>query len=158
MLYKNTHLKIITLTGTLFVSSTLLMSPFSWAANSPVKSVDAAGNVTYSDKPIPEAKKTSRVSIQPGPSSNEIDAAQQQAEKNISTAKDIDKKNAAEQRPANKAPKRQSSNDTVTSSGTSIQPFYGKKPHHKPIHNKPGINPPKPQHPIARPGAGGGMR
>ena len=160
MLYKNTNLAITSSTSIVLLLQSVYLSSFSFAANSPVKSVDAEGNVTYSDKPVPDAKKVSKVSIHPGPSSDEIDAAKQQAEKNISSAKEIDKKNTAEQKKQkhpSKAPEtKKQHDDTVIISGTHKRPHYGTKPRPKPPIDRPGINPPTPQHPIARPGGGGG--
>jgi len=76
------------------------------AANSPVKSIDESGHVTYSDKPAANAETVSKVKIQAGPSETEINSAQQQAKKNINTAKEIDQKNTAALEKQNKKAKQ----------------------------------------------------
>lgn len=57
-----------------------LSIPVSLFAQGPVKSVDESGNVTYSDRPTSDAVSSTEVSIQPGPSQSEIDAAKQRAD------------------------------------------------------------------------------
>lgn len=49
-------------------------------AQTPVKSVDKAGNITYSDKPVDGALSTTVVPIDPGPDPSQVEAAQEEVE------------------------------------------------------------------------------
>ncbi len=158
------------LTLAFLISSILFFMSTPSQTNSPVKSVDAEGNVTYSDKPVANAKKVTKVPIHKGPSDNEINAAQQQANKNIKAAKQIDEKNAAEKEKRQAKQKAEQAAqtppplqpDVIYTGGTRIaRPPYGNRP--KPVHpivpipshpiNRPGINPPPANLP-SRPRAG----
>lgn len=138
----------------------LLITPILSQANSPVKSVDADGNVTYSDQPVSNAKTITKVPIHEGPTNNEINAAQQQAEKNIKTADKIDKQNAAElekrkaqqkqytaKKPAASEPPLQP--DVIYTGGTRLNP-YATRPKQRPPVNRPGIRPPVTIQPIPK--------
>lgn len=148
--------KKITFISATLLSNILLISPQNLFADGPVKSVDQSGNVTYSDKPVPDAVEVSKVPIIPGPSESEVNAAQQQAEKNITAAKKVDQKNKEQQ--AKKKAQQQSSakeqKGTNTTTQTDQQPntypiYYpprnrapghrppGKPPAHKPPNRKP---------------------
>ncbi|RDH82892.1 MAG: hypothetical protein DIZ80_11530 [endosymbiont of Galathealinum brachiosum] len=131
----------------------LITSPVSLFANSPVKSVDSAGNVTYSDKPVAGAQAVTKVPIKAGPSASEIDAAQQQARKNINQAEKIDL--TPEPKAKKQAPNKTASEEDrpVINAGGSNRK-YGTKPVPRPPINRPGINPP-PSNMPARPRAGG---
>lgn len=74
----------------LFLYGTILVSAsFSLLAQAPIKSVDQAGNVTYSDKPVVGAKSISSVAIEPGPSDAEVEAAEKRAGKMIKQADQV---------------------------------------------------------------------
>jgi hypothetical protein len=67
----------------------LASASFNLLAQAPIKSVDQAGNVTYSDKPVVGAKSTSNVAIEPGPSGTEIEAAEKRAGEMIKQADQV---------------------------------------------------------------------
>ena len=120
------------------------------AENSPVKSIDKSGHVTYSDKPVENAKDVSKITIDPGPSQSEIKAAQQQANQNINTAKKIELENKEEkkQKPAKQASAKEPDNKQNTiNSGASNRWPYGAIPRSgapaaRPPGRRPGVNPP----------------
>lgn len=119
-----------------------------------VKSVDAEGNVTYSDKPVPEAKTVSEISVNPGPGKDEINAAKELADKNISAAQEIrsdDKKqsNTTAIKPQTAQPDNNNSN---TQYGV---PYRRPLLRPRPPSSRPGIRPPPANLP-ARPGGGRG--
>lgn len=130
----------------------LIVSPVSLLANSPVKSIDSAGNVTYSDKPVADAQAVTKVPIQTGPSASEIDAAQQQARESIKQADNIDLNSKSTTKKHKDASTSTEVERQVINAGSRNRP-YATKPKPKPPANKPGINPPA-QRP-AGPRAGG---
>lgn len=162
MFYIINRVKLTTIL-TCFLSASLLLYAFNLHANSPVKSIDAKGNVTYSDKPVKGAEQVTKIPIQSGPTESEIDAARQQARKNIQAAEEIDASKAANKKQQN-AKHHASKKDSVITPDAiimapPISPLYRNKPN-PPVNNlpskkppeRPGINPPAiPSHPIARP-------
>ncbi|VAW68791.1 hypothetical protein MNBD_GAMMA09-1034 [hydrothermal vent metagenome] len=129
----------------LFFSCCMLFFSFTASAgNAPVKSIDEEGRVTYSDLPVPGASSTKNITIDPGPSANEIDAAQQQAKKRIKIAKKIDEANAEERkkRAEDNARKRaqRTKNDAVNDNYTRY-PYSNIWPR-PPIYRPPGYRPP----------------
>jgi hypothetical protein len=129
----------------IFVSAT----PFSVLAdNTLIKSVDASGNVTYSDKPVTNAESVTNIPIQAGPSKGEIEAAKQQAKKDINTADKIkpDNKNKS-------LPQPSPAEEGAVYSGTNSNPPFATKARHHPAKN-PGKNPPPAHRPVAQPRAG----
>jgi len=156
--------KSISLNQIYFCSVFIFLTVNTFAANSPVKSVDESGHVTYSDKPSANAESVSKVKIQAGPSESEINTAQQQANKNISAAKEIDQKNAAalEKQKANKKAEQSTAKvdpETKYLSAPTNRDKYGNKPP-RPTHpiKRPGIDPPPSNFPAARPKARAGGR
>jgi len=152
----NKKIPLTTLTCFLLFTSVNILS-----ADALVKSVDEAGNVTYSDKPVPEAKTVTKVPVHAGPSDSEIDAAKQQAEKNITAAEKIDRQNAAalkKQKHINTpAEASKQGQGEIIISGANRRPLNGVTIPHP---SRPGINPPPTKRPIAGPkaNAGGGRR
>ncbi len=145
----------------------LFLSAFSLhAKNSPVKSVDAKGNVTYSDKPVAGAEQVTKIPIHPGPSTEEIETAQQQAQKKIQTAEEITASQEAAKKlntpPAKPKKEVKKSQPDIILGGSPNRPLYGiypifpglRPPTQYPL-GRPGINPPLTTLPIARPQAGG---
>jgi len=130
------------------------LSAFGLHANPLVKSVDAQGNVSYSDKPVSGAEKVSTVPIQSGPNASEIEVAQQQAQKKIQAAQNIEPPKKTQKKPQPATEENTESQPKVIINGTPRRPIYGTRPRppgQKPPGQKPpGINPPKPSHPIAR--------
>lgn len=133
-----------------FLSVLLAFISINLSANSPVKSVDADGNVTYSDKPVSNSATVTKVPIHSGPSDNEIEAARQQAQKNIQTAEQIDASNAAEKKQAALKPKpatkpQQKQPDIIINANPQ-RPVYGIPPRRPgsrlPLQRPPGTNPP----------------
>lgn len=138
----------------------LLIAPIYSPANSPVKSVDADGNITYSDQPIANAKTVTKVSIQEGPTNTEINAAQQQAEKNIKAADKIDKQNAEELEKRKAKQKQYTAKkpaaaesplqpDVIYTGGSRLTPYISKPRPRAPL-NRPGIKPPITIQPIPK--------
>jgi len=70
---------LITSAFTLTVAASLL-------AQTPIKSVDSSGNVTYSDKATADAASSSEVQIDTGPTQSQIDEAQKRSQKTIESA------------------------------------------------------------------------
>lgn len=143
----------------LFFSCILLIAPVNSHADPLIKSVDADGNVTYSDTPVANAKTVTKVPILAGPNNSEINAAQQQAEKKINTANKIDKQNADE---LEKRKARQKQYTAKKTADTPLQPDviytgssrlnpYVNRPRPRPPINRPGINPPVTIQPVPRP-------
>ncbi len=129
----------------LFFSCCTFVFSFSASANNtPVKSIDEDGHVTYSDQPVPGASSIKKIAIEPGPSASEIDAAQQQAKKSIITAKKIDDANEEERkkRAASNAERRaqRTKNETVKDNYTRY-PYNNVWPR-PPIYRPPGYRPP----------------
>lgn len=137
----------------------LLMFPIFVLAVTPVKSVDQSGKVTYSDKPVPGAKTVSKVPLSEGPSSEEIDAAQQQAKETIKAADKVGAVNKAEseiRKSEKKTAKEPSINEQKVINGGSNRKPLDKFPVQLPVRPKPpidrpGINPPPSTRPIVRP-------
>lgn len=133
-----------------------LASGFVLSENSPVKSIDESGHITYSDKPVENAKDISKIDIKPGPSQAEIKTAQQQANKNINTAKQIELPHEVEKKnkPIIKTPKKELNNQQNTTNSTTNNRWpYGaiprpKPPVARPPGRRPGINPPPPSRPV----------
>lgn len=141
--------------STRLLFGTLLVFPVFLLASTPVKSVDPSGKVTYSDKPVLGAETVSKVPITEGPSSAEIDAAQQQAKDTIKAADKVDASNKV------KSEKRKSENKKSDGSSVTEQKVInsggGRRPldklpiRPKPPIDRPGINPPPTTKPVPRP-------
>lgn len=131
----------------------LICMPLSLFANSPVKSIDSAGNITYSEKPLAGAQVITKVPIQAGPSTSEINAAQQQAKENIEQADKIDLNPKPAAKKQSTKPTAPEVDKQVINAGSANRP-YVTKPKPRPPINRPGINPPA-KRPVARPQAGG---
>lgn len=152
MLYKTVKLIVTALLGCI-----LSTAPFKLLANSPIKSVDESGNVTYSDKAPADAVSVKKVPLHAGPSKSEINTAQKQAAKNINTAEKIDLNNNVVKRkakPKATAPKTEYQPDVIYSGAARRNP-YANKPRPKLPIQRPGINPPPAHPPARRPRAGG---
>lgn len=61
----------------------VLLLPVGLKAQTPIKSIDKAGNVTYSDRPLPDAVSTHTVAVDPGPSENEREAARERTRRTL---------------------------------------------------------------------------
>ena len=59
------------------------------------KSVDAAGNVTYSTHPPPDAQKVEQLELPPGPTAEQKAQAQQREQEIVGAAREIQKQNEA---------------------------------------------------------------
>jgi len=144
----------LTLFSTVLVNSILFGLPINLLAGTPIKSIDSSGNVTYSDKPVSDAKSVSKVVLPPGPSESEINAAKQQAEKNIDTAENIKlphEQSSKQKKSNNKASQNSTeAEQKVINAGSRKQLPAGTLPKPRPPVERPGINPP----PVARPGQG----
>ncbi|RLA23463.1 MAG: hypothetical protein DRQ61_03780 [Gammaproteobacteria bacterium] len=128
---------------------TLASIPYCLQAETPVKSVDQAGNVTYSDKPVVGAASVSKVPIEPGPSGVEIDAAKQRAGEKIKRADQAQVKRDAltkAQEAERKAEK--SSRVTVEKVEAGGQSYYDNNRFVRPIVKPPGD---RPDRPVGRP-------
>jgi len=142
------------------LSSLLLILPVSLSANSPVKSIDADGNVTYSDKPVAGAHAVKKIPLNAGPSVSEIDAAQEKAQNKIERADKVDLTPA---KPAKKQVNTNKPNEMerqVINAGNPNRP-YQDKPKPRPPIERPGTNPPASNLPArTRPSgvSGGGRR
>jgi hypothetical protein len=134
--------------GSVIISGALFFVIFNAVSAGPIKSVDEQGNVTYSDKPVLGASEVSKVPIIPGPSEAEVDAAQQQADKNINAAKKVDQKNkiAQEKRKAEQAKAKAASDskqpDTGITTNTGSGNYNGYDPYYS--RPRPPINRPRP--------------
>jgi len=148
----------------LYLVAILFIPALALAENSPVKSIDESGHVTYSDNPVENAKNVSKISIEKAPNESEIKAAQQQASQKISTANKIKlphevKKN---NNPVKKTPSKKidSEHNTINSGSSNRWPYGAiprplpKPPIARPPGQRQGINPP----PANRPGARAGRR
>ena len=82
----------------------LAISPLA-GSQTPIKSVDEQGNVTYSDQPVPEAVKTEVVPVQPGPSEEEVKAAKERLEKTEEMADEARKAREAREKEREEARK-----------------------------------------------------
>ena len=129
--------------GPLSLTISLLL-PATLSAQGPIKSLDASGNVTYSDRPTTDAVSSEEIAIEPGPTEEQIEAAkertdrlQNQADEARSQRESLSQQRAAEQE---SRPKKEveSEPETVKPSG-----YYGTV--------LPGSPPVRPQPPIARP-------
>lgn len=144
--------------STRLLFGSLLVFPVFLLAATPVKSVDQSGKVTYSDKPVPGAKTVSKVPISEGPSSAEINAAQQQAKETIKAADKVDAANKAESE--NRKSEKKSSEKSSITEQKVINSGGGRKPvdkfpvqlpvQPKPPINRPGINPPPSTQPVPK--------
>lgn len=132
-----------------------LFSVTSLHAEIPIKSVDQAGNVTYSDRPTADAVTSTEVQIEAGPTESQVEEAEKrsrqtkdaadaaQAERDALTAKqEAERKKAAEDK-ADRSP------ETVVIGNESGYPVYNPPPGSlPPIAIPPGNGP---QHPIYTP-------
>jgi len=130
-------------------------------AQPPIKSMDEAGNVTYSDKPLPDAVKTEVVPVQPGPGEDEVKAAQERIEKTEKMAEEARaarKAREKEREEARKAAEAAKPEVVIIKeeSGGGYYPEYSNPPlitpgrPGKPIHRPPPSQP-RPEHPAYRP-------
>ena len=124
-------------------------------AQAPVKSVDEKGNVTYSDKPAEGAVSATVVPVSPGPSDEEVQAAQErvkqtreQAEKAEQERKALEEKRAAERAAAEE---RKAANPEVIiiREEGGYPAYYNNPPLITP--RPPGTSPGKPDHPAYQP-------
>lgn len=145
-----------------FLACILSTSSFSLLANSPVKSIDKSGNVTYSDKPSADAVSIKKIPLHVGPSKSEIGAAQKQATKNIDAAEklNLQKKNTSQKQNPSRA-KPEITENVIYTGGVSLRPYASKlkpqapikRPEIYPPPQRPGINPPPTLRPVRRPSA-----
>ncbi len=70
----------------LIVSGFILTSATNLLAESPIKSIDRADNVTYSDRPTAGAASSTEVQIDAGPTESQVAAAKKRAQKIIESA------------------------------------------------------------------------
>ncbi|WP_457668808.1 DUF4124 domain-containing protein [Thiolapillus sp.] len=63
------------------LSSLFFLLPAMTLAETPIKSVDEAGNVTYSDKPVENAVSATVVPVDPAPDPQRVEEAKTRAEK-----------------------------------------------------------------------------
>jgi len=138
---------------------TLLMG--SWAqAQTPLKSVDEQGNVTYSDQPVPDAVKTEAVPVQPGPSEEEVKAARERIEKTEEMADEARKAREAREKEREEARRAAEAAKPevviIKEESGGYYPEYRNPPlitpgrPTNPIH-RPNPSRPKPEHPAYRP-------
>ncbi len=132
-------------------------------AEAPVKSVDSAGNITYSDKPTADAASSSVVPVDAGPTESQVEAAQQRAEKTSAQAdkaqaerEALTNKRASERKQAAQEKSAQMPETIEESSGYPVydQPLRPKPPIAKPPGNggdHPAYTPPGARPPIVRP-------
>jgi len=117
------------------------------AADQVYKSVDEAGNVTYSSTPPEDSVEVDNVELAPGPSEESVKKAQESHEKTKQTANAIDKQNKeldakrAEERKAAEAEEAKNQEITETE-------VYR---HQNTIGRHPIILPPNPVNPVAPP-------
>jgi hypothetical protein len=130
-------------------------------AQTPIKSVDKSGNVTYSDKPAEDAVSAKKVPIDPAPAPEQIKAAkervekiQEQADAAEKSRKEAEAKRLAEQEAARKREEAKPE-VIVIKEGHSGYPVYNNPPliTPPPIQKPPQQRPPgnKPDHPAYKP-------
>ena len=107
------------------------------------KSVDEAGNVTYSAEPPEDSVKVENVKVAPGPSEESIKKAQESHEKTKQTANAIAKENKELDAKRAAAEAEEAKNQETTE--TEVYR------HQNTIRNHPGVIPPRPVQPIAPP-------
>lgn len=121
-------------------------------AQTPIKSVDQAGNVTYADQPTPDAASSTEVQIEPGPSESQIEESEQRLQRTLEQA---DKAQAerdalAKQREMERQQAAASKPETIV-----IQKEGGYPVYNPPLGSRPPVGiPPStgaPQHPIYTP-------
>jgi len=119
-------------------------------AQSPIKSVDEKGQVTYSDKPMEDAVSATVVPVQPGPDEEQVKAARERAEriKEQANKAEAGRKALEEEREA--ARERKAATPEVIIKEESGYPAYYRNP---PLitPNPPETTPGKPDHPAYRP-------
>lgn len=132
-------------------------------AQTPVKSVDSAGNVTYSDKPTADAASSSEVPIDASPTESQIEAAKQRADKTRTEAdkaqaerKALSSKRESERKEAAREKSAQTPQPIEESSGYPVydKPLKPRPPIAKPPGNggdHPAYTPPGARPPVARP-------
>ena len=150
--YKSSLFESVLLSGVLyFVVANVVLA-------SPVKSVDEHGNVTYSDKPVQGAAAVSKVSIVPGPSEAEVDAAEQQADKTIKAAKKINQENkAAREKKKAEQEKSKAASDSkqLDTAPTGNSYYYPTRPRPPVLKPRPPGHKPRPPGNRPAPRAGG---
>lgn len=73
--------------GKIFIAcSFVLTGVTSLPAQTPIKSVDQSGNVTYSDKPTVDAASSTEMQIDAGPTESQIEEAKERSKKTIDSA------------------------------------------------------------------------
>lgn len=138
---------LIALSLAVFCSGDLL-------AQTPIKSIDQAGNVTYSDRATADAVSSTEVEIQPGPSESQVEESEQRLQRTVDQA---DKAQAerdalAKRREAERKEAAASKPDTIVIKNEGGYPVYN-----PPLGSRPPVGIPpstgKPVHPIYKPPA-----
>ena len=137
----------------------LAISPLA-GSQTPIKSVDEQGNVTYSDQPVSDAVKTEVVPVQPGPSEEEVKAAKERLEKTEEMADEARKAREAREKEREEARKAAEATKPdvviIKEESGGYYPEYYNPPlitpgrPTKPIH-RPNPSKPNPEHPAYRP-------
>ena len=130
------------------------------SAQTPVKSVDEQGNVTYSDQPVPDAVMTETVPVQSGPSEEEVKAARERIEKTEEMADEARKAREAREKEREEARRAAEAAKPevviIKEESGGYYPEYSSPPlitpgrPTNPIH-RPNPSQPKPEHPAYRP-------
>lgn len=150
---------------TLIACAFALTSAANLLAQTPIKSVDSSGNITYSDKAAADAASSSEVRIDTGPTQSQIDEAQKRSQETIDSANkaqaerdavsadlEAERKKAAEARAAQKPEViiiKEEGRYPVYNPPLGSRPPVGIPPGSGPEH--PAYRPPAVRPPIARP-------
>lgn len=127
---------------------------------SPIKSVDEQGNVTYSDRPLPGAVKSETVPVDPAPSEEEVQAARERLEKTEKMAEEARRAREEKQKKLEEERKaREAAKPEVViiqeGSGGGYYPEYVNPPLIPPDRPRPPLQKPdrpgQPDHPAYRP-------
>ena len=111
------------------------------------KSVDEAGNVTYSSEPPEDSVKVDNVEVAPGPSEESVKKAQEAHEKTKQTANAIDKENKELEAKRAHERKEAEAEEAKKHEVTETEVYR----HQNTIGGHPIIVPPRPVPPIAPP-------